>query len=373
MRIKEIRIKGLFGMFDHVIPLNLDTHLSIIYGINGIGKSTVFKMLDCLFHNDSFNLKKIVFENLELVFENDTVFIISNKNDKLETVTTNKAEINNILKNLKVFLIDEKRLFIHAPAILNKNFIINDTSNVDEMGTMYKDAITFHSQKFSNLITSKRVEYIELTKSLESSLGKRILSKEIKTNLDKEALKKIVFEVQDRRLELQKIGLIESLEEENLTIPDDLDSGTQAVLSVSFQDIQTKLNIFDEIYEKLTLFLDILNQRRFSFKQISVNQQDGFLITNDNGIIIELTDLSTGEQHELILLYLLLFKAPENSLILIDEPETSLHIDWQAAFLKDMEDIIKLRKFDILISTHSPSIVSGRRELTIPLYGKKHE
>ncbi len=460
MRIKEVRIKGLFGMFDHIIPLNLDTHLSIIYGINGIGKTTVFKMLEYVFNfnaeykdtNFSY-LEDISFQKIEILFEDDTTFkfiknkeyiniFIKNETKKISTLSIFSSMETSMLPNISMkekwaefFLeFDEKRVtsleridydtFLDKAS--NENLSLEDVFNkysdrffstpranwkrfnnvkelpkehidvikslniyrigVERLTTLVENtdssgmtnirkvnSIEYCTQEFSNLIKKKNTEYTDLTKSLESSLGKRILSKEINTNLDKEALKKIVFEVQKRRSELQKIGLIESLEQENLTIPDDLDSGTQAVLSVSFQDIQTKLKIFDEFYEKLTLFLDILNQRRFSFKQISVNQQDGFLITNDNGVKIELTDLSTGEQHELILLYLLLFKAPENSLILIDEPETSLHIDWQAAFLKDMEDIIKLRKFDVLISTHSPSIVSGRRELTIPLYGKKYE
>ena len=442
MRIKEIKIIGLFGMFDHVIPLNLDTHLSIIYGINGVGKTTVFKMLEYVFndeykYNNFFNLTNIDFQRLEILFEDDTTFkfikngkyitvFIKNIIEKISEMNIFSSNVSQHIQSNIYFSFDGTRIsnleridydtfldkstnenlsleqvfskhlydFLKMPISnwatfnnrtqLSKNYLdIIKNINIHHIGlervnghlanNNNQNSILIHSAGFSKLIKTKQDEYTNLTKSLESSLGKRILSKEIKTNLDKEALKKIVSEVQKRRSELQKIGLIENLEAENLTIPDDLDSGTQAVLSVSFQDIQTKLKIFDAFYERLTLFLEILNERRFYFKQISVKQKEGFVIVNDNGLKIKLVDLSAGEQHELILLYLLLFNTSENSLILIDEPETSLHIDWQTAFLEDMEDIIKLQKFDILISTHSPSIVSGRRELTIPLYAKKHQ
>mgnify|MGYP003452891897 FL=1 len=48
MRIKQIEIIGLFGMFNHKIPLNLESNITIIYGINGIGKTMLFKILDAL-------------------------------------------------------------------------------------------------------------------------------------------------------------------------------------------------------------------------------------------------------------------------------------------------------------------------------------
>lgn len=80
-----------------------------------------------------------------------------------------------------------------------------------------------------------------------------------------------------------------------------------------------------------------------------------------------MTDLSSGEQHEVVLLYELLFKVSEKSLVLIDEPEISLHIVWQKEFLKDLLEIIKIRNFDVLIATHSPSIIDENWDLTVEL------
>ena len=51
--------------------------------------------------------------------------------------------------------------------------------------------------------------------------------------------------------------------------------------------------------------------------------------------------------------------APEYSLVLLDEPETSLHPGAQRALLRFLLDQIKLKKHQIIISTHSPEFVSG--------------
>ena len=79
------------------------------------------------------------------------------------------------------------------------------------------------------------------------------------------------------------------------------------------------------------------------------------------------------EQHELVLLYDLLFKVRPNTLVLIDEPELSLHISWQKTFLDDLLQIIRLAKFDVIMATHSPYIVGDRSDLLVVLSSSQDE
>jgi len=83
--------------------------------------------------------------------------------------------------------------------------------------------------------------------------------------------------------------------------------------------------------------------------------------------------LSSGEQHEVVLLFELLFKAKENSLVLIDEPEISLHVVWQKEFLNDIQEIIELQKIDVIIATHSPQIINDSWDLTVDLGASVNE
>ena len=77
--------------------------------------------------------------------------------------------------------------------------------------------------------------------------------------------------------------------------------------------------------------------------------------------------MSSGEQHEVILLYELIFNTKSNVLVLIDEPEISLHITWQKEFLSDLLKIIKIQNIQVLIATHSPSIINDRWDLVYNL------
>ena len=111
----------------------------------------------------------------------------------------------------------------------------------------------------------------------------------------------------------------------------------------------------------------IINSR-FLFKKLSINRDTGFnFVSTKNGQPIDLNKLSSGEQHMLILFYQLLFKYSSQTLLLIDEPEISLHISWQKRFIEDLQQILKLNSMEILIATHSPSIIGKNWGLTVDL------
>ena len=69
------------------------------------------------------------------------------------------------------------------------------------------------------------------------------------------------------------------------------------------------------------------------------------------------------------LLFELLFETKPNSLILVDEPELSLHVAWQREMLKDLQDMADLSDFRAILATHSPQIIGERWDLTIELKG----
>ncbi len=63
-------------------------------------------------------------------------------------------------------------------------------------------------------------------------------------------------------------------------------------------------------------------------KRFKVNRHQGFVFETTNGEkdFLKPTVLSSGEQHQIVLFYELIFNSKEPSLFLIDEPEISLHI-----------------------------------------------
>jgi predicted ATP-binding protein involved in virulence len=102
---------------------------------------------------------------------------------------------------------------------------------------------------------------------------------------------------------------------------------------------------------------------------MSIDREKGLSFTTLNDRPLPAARLSSGEQHELVLYYELLFKVEPDSLVLIDEPELSFHIVWQQRFLEDLQEITRLSSIDALIATHAPSIIHDRWDLTVELKG----
>ncbi len=179
-------------------------------------------------------------------------------------------------------------------------------------------------------------------------------------------------ELEKRRQRIIAAGLLAP--EENSTPifgPQKTEDDTKKnILSLFAQDIEKKLEVFDAITAKIELFKELVN-KRFAYKQLDIERNSGFRFRTPAGLQLLPTDLSSGEQHELVLLYELLFKTKQNALILIDEPELSLHVAWQVEFLNDLTRVVKLSSFDVILATHSPQIINDRWDLAIELKGPK--
>lgn len=383
MRIKKISIFGLFDMFNHEIPLNQAEHITILYGMNGMGKTTVFKIVDAFFNIDDKKLIELPFKKAIIELDNEEVFEILKEaesvtilNAKIGYINFNKnggslsngkaEEIKDAINQIKTYFIETQRLILVQNKISSYWRHSNILSHI-----VFSENISNCNSDFLALIEDIYRERNDLLNSLRFTLSDRVANGEIRTDYTKEQLLAEIHKVNETVEKLKSIGLMLDSFNGYSWATDDLNPVKMAIFAVDVQDAQKTLSIFDAIYSKLVLLLEIINERRFVFKKISVHVQKGFIITNEKGEILPLTQLSAGEQNELILLYFLLFKIPANSLIMIDEPEISLHIDWQHEFIQDMEEIIKLRGFDLMLATHSPDIVNGRSELTVSL--NKHE
>lgn len=70
--------------------------------------------------------------------------------------------------------------------------------------------------------------------------------------------------------------------------------------------------------------------------------------------------LSSGEQNRLTLFAKVLCAAKEHSVLLIDEPEISLHLHWQSTFHEELAALIApLERIHVVVATHAPVLVSA--------------
>lgn len=73
----------------------------------------------------------------------------------------------------------------------------------------------------------------------------------------------------------------------------------------------------------------------------------------------------------MIIFYTLLFKTNNNDIVLIDEPEISLHIAWQQQLIDDLREIANETGVSLLISTHSPDIIGNNWSLVQALSSRE--
>ncbi len=145
----------------------------------------------------------------------------------------------------------------------------------------------------------------------------------------------------------------------------DMDVTVARAMTLYVEDTEHKLRALDDLATRTRLLLGNVNGK-FRNKQIHLDRTDG-LVAECGGSRLQLNSLSSGEQHELVLHYDLLFRVQPNTVVLIDEPELSLHVEWQKRFLPDLKQIVELSGFDAVVATHSPFIVGDDDDLMVGL------
>lgn len=92
-------------------------------------------------------------------------------------------------------------------------------------------------------------------------------------------------------------------------------------------------------------------------KGLSKDERSMPIFSNSIGEEFDINDLSSGEKQLFVRTLAIKMLEPENSIILIDEPELSLHPKWQQNILEVYKKIGKNNQ--IIVATHSPHILGS--------------
>lgn len=123
-----------------------------------------------------------------------------------------------------------------------------------------------------------------------------------------------------------------------------------------FEDTQKKNST---ITSPIKLFLDILNgflEEQFFGKTASLDERGLIIYLDSTGRRIKLEHLSSGEKQLLIILLETIIERNNYQILIIDEPEISLNLQWQHDLLRG---IMRLNpNAQIFIATQAPELVS---------------
>lgn len=225
--------------------------------------------------------------------------------------------------------------------------------------------IVDHAVKMRGFLGGAQAEHSTITQQLDRTFPNRVLEGSM-TAWDVDQVRQRYEEQNAFRSRLGRVASVDLAEE--LSLPDrDLEGWEVRLLTQYLDDAVQKLAPFETLLQKIELFEAIVNTRLLR-KKLRVTAKDGLLVQHDpKGHAIDLNSLSSGEQHEIILMFDLLFNVPEGALVLIDEPEISLHVVWQMAFIPDVQRIAEIAGFRFVVATHSPQIINGAWDKAIPL------
>lgn len=131
----------------------------------------------------------------------------------------------------------------------------------------------------------------------------------------------------------------------NSTLENKLDKDEQEILLTMLESEVVLSNITKAKAQILDVFL-------------SLNPSVTVKIEKSNGKF-EFKDLSSGEQNRILTAAKIMSSASRYSVILIDEPEISLHLHWQMELHKNFKQMLgELRNYHVVVATHSPIVVS---------------
>lgn len=228
-----------------------------------------------------------------------------------------------------------------------------------------------YSRDLKKRLESTLANYAKQSQKLDQTFPQRLLQGTHQP-LPLDQLGTEMKAIEATRDRLKRIGVLERGDPTQDAYPlqvsqlESLQPSQIAVMSVYARDTKEKLSVLEPLSDRIEILLSVLNSK-FTNKTVTISRESGLAIFGMGQKPIPVTALSSGEQHELVLLYDLLLKVEPNTLVLIDEPELSLHISWQKGFMDDLLEIIRIAHFDVLMATHSPYIVGDRSDLLVVL------
>lgn len=415
--LTKIHIEKLFNKFTYDIELKKEG-ITILTGPNGYGKTTILKIIHALAIKNIPFFFQLPFTKIIITQEEMKISLIKTKHELLKINWGDRdsiihrdvlfKEIHQLIEVNSAFRPSEdetwtdrrtgirvsteilmNQFFENTPGVLDKFFIrqVPDFIDVylireqrlirkftsfgkrrsssyyidDEMREGISNTIETYAEELSKEIKNILANASKIGQELDSSFPSRLFDET--KRVSESEFNTRYGAIKEKQKLLSTYGLSAIKEEKHTSFKDE----NANALRVYLHDTEKKLAVFDEILQKLQLFSTILNERRFVNKKLEISPDFGFRFIAENKKELPLTALSSGEQQEVVLLYELLFRVTPNTLVLIDEPEISLHVAWQKEVLNDLLKIIELKKISVITATHSPQIIGPRWDLVVDL------
>jgi energy-coupling factor transporter ATP-binding protein EcfA2 len=412
----KLTVHGLFGQLSHEVRLNHEDRVTILTGPNGCGKTHLLNILAAVVSLDSTALVRLPFERAHVLFSDDAHLSVA----RLDTgepgidISAGKGKVTFgsvrlLMEDLHRRLdvpdrferIDRDRwVDIAEGRTVSDLWIRRNFSRSQKLPEQYEFLREFQTFPAPTLVATRRLDidpsdfdersapsrrrreaearilsYVERIRSqiAEARRASLAVSQRADRGFASRALDKARASVNEGELRKRYESLsslhqslhANALTEESVGVefPSGRTNPTERrILNLFLDDWEEKLSPLQPVHEKLQLLRAIVGEKLVG-KSLVIDTHGELSFQSESGQQISVDMLSSGEQHLLALFTMLLFAAGLQSLVLIDEPEISLHAAWKHAFLDDVLKVVAVNRQKVVLATHSTGIINGRWDL----------
>ena len=377
MKLKKVSIKGL----NNKVDCDWDFHddINIVTGINGCGKTTFLKML---WYAISGNVEQITPEIAFESFNLETTHFsleLNNKSNNIEwTYSGNFADLQSEERRVNgLFDIDITGRSNNEIEKLNKLIVSNQTSSLFfptfrriEGGYSMTNSRRVRRQRNGEIIT-EIIEQDDIQEEFDS-LSRRlsVLTHKFVCSISTHDVVSLLTSRYARASEKTNeyyLGFSTLINSQIEGVKSDIEDNKEEALSI-LSKIQKEATAVNSKRDELLKPFEVLSElvaKIFQHKGIKLDA-----VTLGESIdAIDSRMLSAGEKQMLSFLCYNTFY--EDSVIFIDEPELSLHPDWQRRLFPNLMKQQASNQF--IVATHSPFIYSKYEDKEITLSEEKGE
>jgi len=410
--IESVQIDDFWG--DKEVNIEFQENENFLIGVNGSGKTTIINLIAASLTPGFTTLDRIEFKKIKIILRNkydkrksprieiikESVsstpyqrilmrIVISSSEDPFEIYLDDLEEDrlyrhpNDEYRNRTWLMNDPKArrtLHYHLKKLFNISWLsihryranqrrrddISHESLVDQKISDFSTQLLLYLSQLKNLAddeTDKFQKFIFL--SLISVQKKEQLYQVLESvdpDKEKESLKEIydLFNINEQEYKSKLSQFFKEFKKsfkktKNISFEDaEYLLGTRRIHTV-VEEWNNLVNMRKEIYKYRDTFIDVINSL-LQKKKLIFNEKNELQVKTQSGKILDLKHLSSGEKQLVIIMGETLLQQSEPHIFIADEPELSLHIEWQEKLVDSLKSLNP--NCQIIFATHSPDIVS---------------
>ena len=404
--LKLFTIEGLYGLFTY--HLVFKRGVFIITGPNGFGKTTILRSINSIYDGEFWRFFFLKFKRIVATFEDGNVVELTREEEDKNVLFGDPIQDVHVKLMYREKEIEEKfdislpyisrlaryqarRDFNNVEEYLNNNYFLREDEGLQKAMPYL---LQFIRNKQCTLVEAQRLVYGKMdVRGNQTGIAYTIddVNEQIKrtylrahNDFSKTAqtidgsfiarLSKMIEQKNRLRDDISDSELQQKIEKyrryhliEEMNVEVQLPKEYELVRNLYLNDIRSKLDALSKYYEMLSTFDDFVTGQGLSYKRIELNES-GIVVLSDAGDSVPLNKLSSGEQNLMILAFHLIFKSSDGDILLVDEPENSLHMSWLENLLEEYIKIAKVTNTQVVIATHSPTFIGDRWDMTFDLF-----